>query len=101
MTVEPGFGGQSFMAESTMPKLAVAARGAALGSSGLDVRLQVDGGITVDTIGIAAEAGADTFVAGSRVFGADDRRGRDRGPAGGRDRRARALTAASRPSGSV
>ncbi|MET4704581.1 MULTISPECIES: ribulose-phosphate 3-epimerase [Microbacteriaceae] len=65
MTVEPGFGGQSFMGE-TMPKL-VALR-AAVAASGLDVWLQVDGGITVSTIEIAAEAGADTFVAGSSVF---------------------------------
>jgi len=69
MTVEPGFGGQSFM-ESTMPKLELLS--AAVKSSGLDVWLQVDGGITEKTIGIAAEAGADTFVAGSSVFGADD-----------------------------
>jgi ribulose-phosphate 3-epimerase len=69
MTVEPGFGGQSFMAEM-MPK--VAAVRAAVGAAGLDVWLQVDGGITVDTIGIAAEAGADTFVAGSSVYGAPD-----------------------------
>jgi ribulose-phosphate 3-epimerase len=67
MTVEPGFGGQSFMADM-MPK--VAAVRAAAGAAGLDVWLQVDGGITVDTIGIAAEAGADTFVAGSSVYGA-------------------------------
>ncbi|KFF60599.1 ribulose-phosphate 3-epimerase [Cryobacterium sp. MLB-32] len=69
MTVEPGFGGQSFMA-STMPKLE--ALSAAVKSSGLDVWLQVDGGITAQTIEIAAAAGADTFVAGSSVFGADD-----------------------------
>ena len=67
MTVEPGFGGQSFI-ESVMPKL-VSLREA---RGDLDVWLQVDGGITTDTIGIAAEAGADTFVAGSSVFrGAD------------------------------
>lgn len=65
MTVEPGFGGQSFMPE-TMPKLRRVAD--AVRSAGLDVWLQVDGGVTVDTIGIAAEAGADTFVAGSAVF---------------------------------
>jgi len=53
-----------------MPK--VAAVRAAAGAAGLDVWLQVDGGITVDTIGIAAEAGADTFVAGSSVYGAPD-----------------------------
>ena len=68
MTVEPGFGGQSFISE-TMPKLAPGRRRRA--SAGLDVWLQVDGGITADTIGIAAEAGADTFVAGSAVFGGD------------------------------
>ena len=65
MTVEPGFGGQSFI-ESVMPKL-VALR-AAVKRTGLDVWLQVDGGIDETTIGIAAEHGADTFVAGSAVF---------------------------------
>ncbi|CAN5204054.1 ribulose-phosphate 3-epimerase [soil metagenome] len=66
MTVEPGFGGQSFM-ESVMPKLVTlrAARGER------DVWLQVDGGVDENTIGIAAEAGADTFVAGSAVFKGD------------------------------
>lgn len=69
MTVEPGFGGQSFMAE-TMPKLsALAAHARSVGSQ---VWLQVDGGISLKTIEIAAEAGADTFVAGSAVFGAED-----------------------------
>jgi len=66
MTVEPGFGGQSFMAE-TMPKLHLLRE--AVAKSGQDLWLQVDGGITADTIVIAAEAGADTFVAGSSVFG--------------------------------
>jgi ribulose-phosphate 3-epimerase len=65
MTVEPGFGGQAFISE-TMPKLARLAD--AVHDAGLDVWLQVDGGITAETIGIAAEAGADTFVAGSAVF---------------------------------
>ena len=69
MTVEPGFGGQSFQA-ATMPKLA--ALSSAVRGSGLDVWLQVDGGITEETIILAAEAGADTFVAGSSVFGAAD-----------------------------
>lgn len=68
MTVEPGFGGQSFMPE-TMPKLQ--ALRAAVEADGLDLWLQVDGGISLDTIGIAAEAGADTFVAGSAVYGRD------------------------------
>lgn len=68
MTVEPGFGGQSFMPE-TMPKLRRLADEAK--RRGSSVWLQVDGGITEDTILLAAEAGADTFVAGSAVFGAD------------------------------
>lgn len=67
MTVEPGFGGQSFI-ESVMPKLHAlrTARG------DRDVWLQVDGGITEETIVTAAEAGADTFVAGSSVFSSPD-----------------------------
>jgi ribulose-phosphate 3-epimerase len=69
MTVEPGFGGQAFMPE-TMTKL-VAARDIA-SRTGLDVWLQVDGGINEQTIEVAARAGADTFVAGSSVFGAED-----------------------------
>ncbi|WP_298942461.1 ribulose-phosphate 3-epimerase [uncultured Microbacterium sp.] len=69
MTVEPGFGGQSFMADQ-MPKLAhLRAEARRRGSQ---VWLQVDGGIAESTIAQAAEAGADTFVAGSAVFGADD-----------------------------
>jgi ribulose-phosphate 3-epimerase len=69
MTVEPGFGGQSFMADM-MPKL-VALR-EVVNRTGLDIWLQVDGGITEETIVVAAEAGADTFVAGSAVFGAEN-----------------------------
>lgn len=69
MTVEPGFGGQSFI-DSVMPKLALLR--AAVGSTGLDLWLQVDGGIGLDTIAIAAEHGADTFVAGSSVFGSGE-----------------------------
>ncbi len=69
MTVEPGFGGQSFMPE-TMPKLRLLADEAK--RRGSQVWLQVDGGISASTIAQAAEAGADTFVAGSAVFGADD-----------------------------
>ena len=69
MTVEPGFGGQSFMT-GMMPK--VSAARTAIGAGGLDVWVQVDGGITVDTIAIAAAAGADTFVAGSSVYGAEN-----------------------------
>lgn len=66
MTVEPGFGGQSFMADM-MPKLRKFAD--LKRKTGQDIWLQVDGGITADTIGLAVEAGADTFVAGSAVYG--------------------------------
>ena len=69
MTVEPGFGGQSFMSE-TMPKLRSLAEEAR--RRGSSVWLQVDGGISDSTIEYAAAAGADTFVAGSAVYGADD-----------------------------
>ncbi|MBM7463065.1 ribulose-phosphate 3-epimerase [Microbacterium dextranolyticum] len=69
MTVEPGFGGQSFMADQ-MPKLARLHDEAR--RRGSQVWLQVDGGISESTIAQAAQAGADTFVAGSAVFGADD-----------------------------
>lgn len=69
MTVEPGFGGQSFI-EATMPKLARTRE--AVNKSGLEVWIQVDGGINAKTIEIAAEAGADTFVAGSAIYRAED-----------------------------
>ncbi|MCW2525155.1 MAG: Ribulose-phosphate 3-epimerase [Pseudonocardiales bacterium] len=69
MTVEPGFGGQAFMAE-VLPKVR---RARDLISSGhLRLFLEVDGGIDADTIEQAAAAGADVFVAGSAVYGADD-----------------------------
>ena len=69
MTVEPGFGGQSFL-EATLPKIRRARQ--AVTEAGLDVWLQVDGGISASTIEQAAEAGANVFVAGSAVYGADD-----------------------------
>jgi ribulose-phosphate 3-epimerase len=69
MTVEPGFGGQSFL-DVCLPKIRRAR--ALLDKHGLDLWLQVDGGVSMDTIERCAEAGADTFVAGSAVFGADD-----------------------------
>lgn len=69
MTVEPGFGGQSFI-HSMMPK--VRRTREAIDKHGLDVWIQVDGGVSRDTIEIAAEAGADTFVAGSAVYKAED-----------------------------
>jgi ribulose-phosphate 3-epimerase len=67
MTVEPGFGGQSFI-EGTLPKIRRARE--AVSESGLDVWIQVDGGITRETIERAADAGANVFVAGSAVYGA-------------------------------
>jgi ribulose-phosphate 3-epimerase len=69
MTVEPGFGGQSFLPH-VMPKLTRLREAAQ--RQGLDVWLQVDGGVNTETIATAAQAGADTFVAGSSVFGAED-----------------------------
>ena len=69
MTVEPGFGGQRFMT-AMLPKLRAARE--IVDRERLAVWLQVDGGITESTIVAAAEAGADTFVAGSSVYGADD-----------------------------
>ncbi|MEL7974964.1 ribulose-phosphate 3-epimerase [Isoptericola sp. F-RaC21] len=69
MTVEPGFGGQSFI-DGTLPKIRRARQ--AVGESGLDVWIQVDGGVSRETIDRAADAGANVFVAGSAVYGADD-----------------------------
>src|SRR5690606_36575621 len=69
MTVEPGFGGQKFL-DLTLPKLRRTRE--LLDRAGLEVWLEVDGGSSADTIARCAEAGADTFVAGSAVFGADD-----------------------------
>lgn len=65
MSVEPGFGGQGFM-ESVLPKVEAARR--AIDDRGLDVGLQIDGGIGPATIGQARRAGADTFVAGTAIF---------------------------------
>jgi ribulose-phosphate 3-epimerase len=69
MTVEPGFGGQSFL-DVVLPKLRRCAE--AIRGRDLDVWLQVDGGVSEQTIERCAEAGADVFVAGSAVYGADD-----------------------------
>jgi ribulose-phosphate 3-epimerase len=69
MTVEPGFGGQSFL-DVCLPKVRRVRE--AVSAAGLPVWVQVDGGVTAETIGRAAEAGADVFVAGSSVYGADD-----------------------------
>jgi ribulose-phosphate 3-epimerase len=69
MTIKAGFGGQTFMPEMLAKVRAVRRR---IGVKGLDVRLEVDGGIAADTIEQAAEAGADAFVAGTAVYGAQD-----------------------------
>ena len=67
MSVNPGFGGQSFI-PATMDKLREARK--IIDDSGYDIRLEIDGGVKVDNIREIAEAGADTFVAGSAIFGA-------------------------------
>ncbi len=69
MTVEPGFGGQKFL-DLCLPKIRRARQ--LIDRHGLDLWLQVDGGVSEETIERCAEAGADMFVAGSAVFGADD-----------------------------
>ncbi|MPV38186.1 ribulose-phosphate 3-epimerase [Georgenia subflava] len=69
MTVEPGFGGQSFI-DGTLPKITRTRE--AISAAGLDVWLQVDGGVSRDTVERAADAGANVFVAGSAVYKADD-----------------------------
>ena len=69
MSVNPGFGGQSFIPEA-LSKLKEARR--RIDSSGFDIRLEIDGGVKVDNIGEIAEAGADTFVAGSAIFSSPD-----------------------------
>jgi len=69
MSVNPGFGGQSFIREA-LGKLREARR--IIDESGLPIRLEIDGGVKVDNIGEIAAAGADTFVAGSAIFGAKD-----------------------------
>lgn len=71
MSVNPGFGGQTFI-PYTLDKL-IHARDM-IDRSGRDIRLEVDGGVNLDTIGAAAQAGADTFVAGSAIFNAPDYR---------------------------
>ena len=69
MSVNPGFGGQSFI-ESVFDKLKYARE--IINKSKYDIRLEIDGGVKVDNIQKIAKAGADTFVAGSAIFGADD-----------------------------
>ena len=71
MSVNPGFGGQTFI-PGVLPKLREARR--LIDDSGCAIRLEIDGGVKADNIRQIAEAGADTFVAGSAIFGAADRR---------------------------
>jgi ribulose-phosphate 3-epimerase len=71
MSVNPGFGGQKFI-PSALPKLAAARE--LIRTSGRDIRLEIDGGVKTDNIGAIARAGADTFVAGSAIFGSKDYR---------------------------
>jgi ribulose-phosphate 3-epimerase len=69
MSVNPGFGGQSFI-DSALRKIELARK--RIDDTGRDIRLEVDGGIKVDNIARVASAGADTFVAGSAIFNAKD-----------------------------
>ncbi len=69
MSVNPGFGGQKFI-HYVLDKLQEARR--VIDQSGRDIRLEIDGGVKVDNIGAIAAAGADTFVAGSAIFGTED-----------------------------
>jgi len=69
MSVNPGFGGQSFI-PATLKKLAQARK--LIDDSGLDIRLEIDGGVKINNIREIADAGADTFVAGSAIFNTDD-----------------------------
>ena len=69
MSVNPGFGGQSFI-PSALDKLRQARK--IIDGSGYDIRLEIDGGVKVDNIREISAAGADTFVAGSAIFGSDD-----------------------------
>ena len=72
MSVNPGFGGQGFI-DSALRKIEQARK--RIDASGRDIRLEVDGGIKADNIARVAAAGADTFVAGSAIFGKPDYRG--------------------------
>ncbi|NBO74612.1 MAG: ribulose-phosphate 3-epimerase [Gammaproteobacteria bacterium] len=69
MSVNPGFGGQQFIPSALDKLRAVRQR---IDASGREIRLEIDGGIKVENIGAAAAAGADTFVAGSAIFGSAD-----------------------------
>ena len=72
MSVNPGFGGQSFI-DSALRKIEAARK--RIDATGRDIRLEVDGGVKTDNIRRVADAGADTFVAGSAIFGKPDYQG--------------------------
>jgi len=73
MSVNPGFGGQSFIPEALNKLQLARSRIAAMSiRTGREIRLEVDGGVKIDNIGAIAKAGADTFVAGSAIFGTPD-----------------------------
>jgi ribulose-phosphate 3-epimerase len=69
MSVNPGFGGQSFI-HSSLEKITKVRK--MIDATGKDIRLEIDGGINNETIGLASQAGADTFVAGSAIFNTED-----------------------------
>jgi ribulose-phosphate 3-epimerase len=69
MSVNPGFGGQSFI-NGTLNKIAKVRK--MIDATGKDIKLEVDGGVNLSTIAEVAKAGADTFVAGSAIFGTDN-----------------------------
>ncbi|HJF75500.1 MAG TPA: ribulose-phosphate 3-epimerase, partial [Brevibacterium linens] len=69
MTVEPGFGGQKFL-DVCLPKITRTRE--AISAAGLEIKLQVDGGVSASTIDRVVDAGADVLVAGSAVYGAED-----------------------------
>ena len=69
MSVNPGFGGQSFI-KSSLDKISASRK--IISESGRDIRLEVDGGVKIDNIAEIASAGADTFVAGSAIFGSEN-----------------------------
>ncbi len=95
MSVNPGFGGQKFIAETLVKLRTVRARvDAYRHETGRTIHVEVDGGVKVDNIRAIAEAGADTFVAGSAVFGASDPDGGYRGVIG---RMREELAAVARP----
>ena len=69
MSVNPGFGGQAFI-PSSLDKIRALRK--LIGTQGLEVQIEIDGGVNLETIGSIAEAGADVFVAGSAIFGSSD-----------------------------